>query len=344
MLRYTLWTPPHGGTARIYINGASGAEKAFLVPAPHGGASVLVAGEAEPGAARSIRAQVIEDLMGKGVPAAQAQSLAWATVLAQTGTPRAPRATAAVVPFPAGAGNRSARVQQALPQHPQSQMTVESIPVEQPILVRVDHREPEQLVAMLRRAQNTTVEVTTLPAGDYEVLSNGKRMLIERKAAADFQNSIKVELRLFDEIHRMSLDQQADHVALIMEGVDPCGGDMLPQSCTGAITCIGLVQSVSVIPTLDANHTAYAIIKCGHHLTGLGYELATHKRKPAALLDQRTYVLQSLPGVSGELAARLLDHFGSVRAVMNATRSQLAKVKGLGDVRIAQILEAIGGD
>lgn len=342
-LTLALWTPPHGGPARCYINGITAADKAYLVPGPHGGSAVHVTGAAQRGAAEIIRLELIQALILWGVAPTDAEALRWDKVLQVAGVSRGRRAPAPASVFP---NDRVARSQDTLRRHPDSNMTVASIPIEVPVVVRVDHREPQAMVEALRQAQNTTVEVTTLAVGDYEVLTGGKRILIERKAGADFQNSIKVELRLFDEIERMTFED-LDHAVLIMEGVDPNGANMLPQACTGAITCVGFVQSVNVIQTLDYNHSAYAISKLSHHAGGgLGYELPLHqlKSKNRSLIDQRTYVLQSLPGVSGELAARLLDHFGSVKAVVNATDKQLREVPGLGDKRVAQILAALGAD
>lgn len=341
-LTLALWTPPHGGPARCYINGITAADKAYLVPGPHGGSAVHVTGAAQRGAAEIIRQELIHALILWGVAPTDAEALRWDTVLQVAGASRTRRPAA---PVPVNPSERTARFQDSLRRHPDSNMTVESIPVEVPMVVRVDHREPELLVSALRRAQNTTVEVTTLPVGDIEILTAGKRILIERKAGADFQNSVTVDTRLFDEIQRMTFED-VDHAVLIMEGVDPNGANMLPQACTGAITCVGLVQSVNVIQTLDYHHTAYASVKLGHHAWGLGYELPLHRSKGGAkaLIDQRTYILQALPGVSGELAARLLDHFGSVKAVVNATDKQLREVPGLGDKRVAQILAALGAD
>lgn len=41
-------------------------------------------------------------------------------------------------------------------------------------------------------------------------------------------------------------------------------------------------------------------------------------------------ILQGLPGVGSERAARLLDEFGSVEAVVTATSKELQSVEGIG--------------
>lgn len=46
--------------------------------------------------------------------------------------------------------------------------------------------------------------------------------------------------------------------------------------------------------------------------------------------DGRHYALQALPGIGPARAARLVEHFGSVRAAINATSEELAELNGIG--------------
>ncbi|MEJ2102356.1 MAG: helix-hairpin-helix domain-containing protein [Desulfobacterales bacterium] len=52
--------------------------------------------------------------------------------------------------------------------------------------------------------------------------------------------------------------------------------------------------------------------------------------RPGAKRKKQPFILQGLPGVGSERAARLLDAFGSVEAVMTATGQQLQSVEGIG--------------
>jgi len=49
------------------------------------------------------------------------------------------------------------------------------------------------------------------------------------------------------------------------------------------------------------------------------------------------YVVSSLPGIGAKTANNLLAHFGSVRAVMNASKEQLLEVDGVGPKRAEEI-------
>jgi ERCC4-type nuclease len=54
------------------------------------------------------------------------------------------------------------------------------------------------------------------------------------------------------------------------------------------------------------------------------------------------FLLQGLPRVGPERAARLLDRFGSVQAVATASAADLATVDGIGDSIAARIRWALG--
>ena len=52
---------------------------------------------------------------------------------------------------------------------------------------------------------------------------------------------------------------------------------------------------------------------------------------PKGKRKQQLFILQGLPGVGSERAARLLDAFGSVEAVVTATIKELQSVEGIGE-------------
>jgi ERCC4-type nuclease len=60
--------------------------------------------------------------------------------------------------------------------------------------------------------------------------------------------------------------------------------------------------------------------------------------KPEELL---VYVVSSLPGIGSKTANNLLKHFGSVRAVMNASKEQLMEVDGVGPKKAVEIHDVL---
>jgi ERCC4-type nuclease len=56
-----------------------------------------------------------------------------------------------------------------------------------------------------------------------------------------------------------------------------------------------------------------------------------HGRRPKGKRKKQLFILQGLPGVGSERAARLLNEFGSVEAVITATSEELQSVEGIGE-------------
>ena len=53
--------------------------------------------------------------------------------------------------------------------------------------------------------------------------------------------------------------------------------------------------------------------------------------------ERLVFVVSSLPGIGAKTASNLLNHFGSVRAVMNAPKEMLLEVEGVGEKRANEI-------
>ena len=214
------------------------------------------------------------------------------------------------------------------------------------VTVIVDHREPKELVELISQHPLIDVKVEMLDLGDILI---DNTILIERKDctyethATDFENSvINEDKRLFNQSERLKM--QSDYLPIILlEG--SCYNNsqrMLVQQIDGAISFISVIQKLSILQTYNLNHTAYMIVKLALHIkNGLGYEIALRKEKPKQLLDKKAFVLEGITGVSAKIARELLSHFGSIKAVVNATEAELSKVNGLGKVKVAKILEVL---
>ena len=66
-----------------------------------------------------------------------------------------------------------------------------------------------------------------------------------------------------------------------------------------------------------------------------------HAGKPVSLREQQEYVVASLPGIGGKLAAPLLEHFGSVRNVMVATEKELCEVEKVAEKKAKAIKDVL---
>jgi Fanconi anemia group M protein len=193
----------------------------------------------------------------------------------------------------------------------------------------------------------------SLDLGDIQVEdSEGNSLVIERKRCdgahtkTDFESSV-VDGRLFDQSERLKLkagasDHQCIPIILLEGDLYTHAKSMLCQQIDGAISFLCAIQKMSVLPCLNQNHTAYVIAKLASHFkSGLFASVSLHKAKPKAIFEQKAYALESLPGVSSKTAEALLLAFGSVRAVMTASRTELLKVPGMGPKRVDALLVPI---
>lgn len=212
---------------------------------------------------------------------------------------------------------------------------------EQLLRITVDHRERTSAVVPLLHADET-VELTEqeLDAGDYRI---GDR-LIERKTASDFQQSI-ISNRLFRQCRK--LRNRSDPGYLLVEG-NPyrTGSDMMPEAVRGALISVSVSWCIPVLFSRDPRDTAEMVRTIARqHVRGVQYLNQRSQRGKRNLKSRRIHVLQGLPGIGSAKADRLLDHFGTVRDAMNASRKELLEVEGIGEKitdKICRVLEGTG--
>ncbi len=188
----------------------------------------------------------------------------------------------------------------------------------------VDTREFRSKVVKILSEDYEVVPVQ-LSVGDY-VLSD--RIAVERKTTGDFLESIR-DGRLFEQVKKLRNDYKAP--VLIIEGESLFSRNFHENSIYGAIASIISDFNVPVIFTRNPEETAKLLKALYRRERAEHREIALHKeRKPMTLEERQRYIVESLPSVSAKLSKRLLEHFGSVRDVMNAEVSELVDVKGIG--------------
>lgn len=205
-----------------------------------------------------------------------------------------------------------------------------------------DDRESNSPVwAALTARGDVRVEVRRLAVGDYEV---GGRCLIERKTVADFARSL-VDGRLFHQVYR--LRNTGWPCALILEGqmADLVEVHVRREAIQGAMITLALVHQVPVLRALDADETARLLVYVGRQLERdeVG-PVIKKKRRCSQRRRAQLLVLQAVPGIGPKRAVALLDRFGSVKAVLNASSEALAGVPGMGLGVIQRIQWATSDD
>ncbi len=209
----------------------------------------------------------------------------------------------------------------------------------QELVVYVDSREGNSRVIRALDTIGVKVKVNTMSVADYQVSED---VAIERKTAKDFVDSI-VDKRLFKQA-RMMMEEFKKPI-LILEGDDFYSGFINPNAIRGSMASIALDYGISIIPTRNPEDTA-AMIKRIAIREQKGEKRSIQirtERKPQNLWEQQLFIIESLPNIGPVNAKNLLEHFGSVKAVLNADEKQLQEVDGIGKKTAKNIKDVVDG-
>jgi ERCC4-type nuclease len=208
-------------------------------------------------------------------------------------------------------------------------------PANAPIRIVADDREEAGgVIAELRARRDVALEVRRLPVGDYLV---EERFAVERKTLADFACSV-VDARLFKQA--AALVQGARRAVLVLEGTaaDLGAGGASRESLQGALITVSVFYGLAVLRARDAAETARLLVYLGRQAQRFASgSLPRPGYRPKGKRARQLFVLQGLPGIGPERAARLLERFGSVQAVAAASADDLASVDGLGETTATRI-------
>lgn len=194
------------------------------------------------------------------------------------------------------------------------------------IVVVCDSREARSGIPQrLSNFPDLQVVHAELDCGDYRVED---LLVVERKSATDFVLSI-MDGRLFEQAAKMSAGSATS--VLLLEG-DPLEtrSAIEPASIVGALSALPLFFGVSVLRSSSVSFSAMLISTMARQCKGLGYEIPLRAQKPkgTGLIGQ--FLAEGLPGVGPTTARKLLEHFGTPRALFAASTDSLREVRGVG--------------
>lgn len=199
----------------------------------------------------------------------------------------------------------------------------------------VDSNEPEDIPQRLREL-GVEVQIKKIAPGDYVLGPIG----IERKSLSDFFNSM-IRKRLFEQVRR--LRDAYPQPLLILEGdLAEISTFRHPQAIMGALLALETSERVPVLTTADKGQTALLLSVLWKRQDKAAAEYGLRHKPKALSLDQKQrFLVEGLPSVGETLARNLLNHFGSVRAVFDASEADLKKVAKIGDLKAAEIVRLV---
>jgi len=204
------------------------------------------------------------------------------------------------------------------------------------ISIVVDHRERCSGIPELLARRTVDIHEKQLPVGDY-ILS--ERIAVERKRANDFLDSL-IRQRLFDQVRRLA--EAYPQPILIIEGDGLFDRNITDQAIYGALSSIMTDYGFSIFTSAHIEETAHILYSMASREQAKGTtEVPIRGSKPLhSVPEQQRYLIEGLPFVSSVSSRRLLDYFGSVRRVINASHTELCEVEGIGTKK-AQAIKAI---
>lgn len=211
---------------------------------------------------------------------------------------------------------------------------------EEKILIFVDVREQGPIVENLF-SLGANVKVGTLKAGDF-ILSED--VGVERKIISDFVTSL-VDGRLFEQAKK--LKESFTKAIVILEGNFSevfSVRQVNPAAIWGAFASLVLDFNLNLLFSENPRQSAELLLAIAkrEQLEKKKEFSARLDVKPKTLIDMQQFFVEGLPSVGPTLARNLLQHFGSPKAVVNASLEDLQKVGGVGEKKaefIKKILE-----
>ena len=218
----------------------------------------------------------------------------------------------------------------------------EAAPDGEAVEVVADQRELDSHIARdLSTREGVETRLETLAVGDY-VLSD--RVVVERKSVEDFLDTLVGG-------DRSMFEQVGDAARFYARPVVILEGERLyetrnvhPNAVRGALASLAVDFGASVLRTADPEETADLLeVVARREQEADDREVSVHGEKGGKTLTERQeYVVSSVAEVGPVTARALLEHFGSVEAVMTADEAALREVDGIGEVTAGRIREVTG--
>jgi Fanconi anemia group M protein len=209
--------------------------------------------------------------------------------------------------------------------------------VKDQILIYADHREQASSVTKTLIDMGAMVKVKQLEIGDFIISDD---VVIERKTVDDFLSSM-LDGRLMGQLIKMK-ENYASPLILVEGNQEDLFvmRNIHRNAIIGMLTSIALNYKVPVLFTRDANETAdFIFVTAKREQLGSDKDIRLRVgRKGLTLNEQQRFVVESLPMIGPTMAKSLLNNFGSIKAIVDASEDELQEVEKMGPKKAKQIL------
>ena len=207
------------------------------------------------------------------------------------------------------------------------------------MIIQIDYREHCDQLKEVLSGYGFQLDIKPLKLGDYRIQPD---IVVERKTTRDFCISI-LDGRLFSQAYKLvNLEERP---ILMIEGESFTKNipvDIGIKQIKGVLITLAQTFHLPVLRTLNQEDSAWHLKQLALHRERLGQNKGSlHSYTPKKLQTQKEYILRELPGIGPGLAKKLLEEFGSIQNIVNASPEALSKIHGLGDKKIKKIHELL---
>ena len=225
--------------------------------------------------------------------------------------------------------------------HQENQKKLDEYSKKSNVKIIIDHRESRSPVMRFLSQKDIIVEPQQLDVGDYIISS---RIGVERKTVDDFLNSL-IDGKLF--VQMKNLRATYSRPLLVVEGEGLLTKRNINHNAIfGSIVSIIVDFGIPIITTRTPQETADFLSVMAHREQKEGNRAVAIRGEKTArtISEQQQFLIEGLPNISAVLAQRLLQHFGSIRSLANATEEDLCQVNGIGKNIAVDILKILNAE
>ena len=223
----------------------------------------------------------------------------------------------------------------------ENQKKLDEYPKKATVSIIVDHRESRSPVMRFLTQKDITVEPQQLDVADYVISS---RIAVERKTVDDFLNSL-IEGKLF--VQMKNLRSVYSRPLLLIEGEGLLTKRNISHNAIfGCFAAVMVDFGIPIITTHNSQETAdfLAVMAQREQKEGDRAVAIRGEKIGRTLSERQQFIVEGLPNISAVLAQRLLQHFGSIRSLANASEEELCHIEGIGKNIAADILKILNAE
>jgi Fanconi anemia group M protein len=201
----------------------------------------------------------------------------------------------------------------------------------------VDDREKGSAVVKELVDLDCDLDITRMESADY-VLS--ARVGVEYKTVPDFVDSI-IDGRLLDQLK--GLKEFFPRPLVIVQGEEDIFSvrRIHPNAINGMLATITVSYGIPILYTRNHRETAMLLTTiASREQNEVGKDFNPHREKRGVTLkEQQEYIVSSFPGIGGTLSKPLLEKFGSVKKIVDASIDELKEIEQIGKIKAEKLRE-----